>query len=75
MGHNLCVSHDRTESDEKYMRNVKCSTSDTSKNAASPREPVKLMIQIDFCTKQIKKRIGSCRLEVAVQVLVCFTIC
>lgn len=47
----------------------------TSKNAVSPGEPVKLMIQIDFCTKQRVERIAYCMKKVTVQVPVCFTIC
>lgn len=47
----------------------------TSKNAESPGEPVKLMIQIDSCTKQREERMGCCMRKVTVQVPVCFTIC
>lgn len=57
MGHNLFVSHFRPKSDEKYMWNVECSVSENIKECS---EPVKLMIQIDFCTKQREERIGYC---------------
>lgn len=46
----------------------------TSKNAVSPGEPVKLMIQIDFCTKQREERIGFCIVQGTVYFTIWWTI-
>lgn len=46
-------------SDQKYIRNVKCSVLETSEDVLSHRELVKLMTQSDFRAKQ---RVGENRL-------------
>lgn len=75
MGYNLLASPARSESDVECKWNVKCGVSKTSKNAASPREPVKLMIRTDSCTKTKSGENGLLyKKEVKVQVTVYFTI-
>lgn len=46
-------------SDQKYIRNVKCSVLETSEDVLSHRELVKVMTQSDFRAKQ---RVGENRL-------------
>lgn len=60
MGYNVRVGRARAESDKKSGGMLSAVYQKTSKNAAGPGEPIKLMIQIDFCTKQREERMGSC---------------
>lgn len=60
MGYDILVSHARAESDKKSGGMLSATYQKTSKNAEGPGEPIKLMIQIDLCTKQREERMGSC---------------
>lgn len=59
-GYDILVSHARAESDKKSGGMLSAAYQKTSKNAEGPGEPIKLMIQIDLCTKQREDRMGSC---------------
>lgn len=50
----------RPESDKKSAGMLSAAYQKTSKNAASPGEPIKLMIHTDLCTKQRDGRMGFC---------------